>query len=142
MYLLNEDNYQIFTPEYRLDVIRQVRWEGVLDKLTRLGLIKLDRPYRAHPNGAIYILCFHHKERTPSFCLYPDGYCRCYGCKFETDISEFVAAHLRDGDSPPSKETMDAFFDDLRGEPRDLRLRYCTLEEYEYFVPFRMPSLS
>lgn len=37
-------------------------------------------------------LCPLHDERTPSFHIYPDGYCHCYGCGFHGDVVDLCAA--------------------------------------------------
>ena len=49
----------------------------------------LERYGLSQPNRAGFICCPFHKERTPSFKVYKDGF-KCYGCGEAGDIFTFV----------------------------------------------------
>jgi len=73
--------YYFTLPKKVLKEDRITDWQIEQASKTPIDQLITDRPLRRSGGGRFFCLCPFHEERSPSFCIYPDGggyYC--YGC--------------------------------------------------------------
>ncbi len=71
---------KLMVDDYILKKLRQKDFTGLIKTPVRIV------------SGKRFTLCLFHKEKTPSFCIYPDNSYYCFGCGAHGNAIDFLIA--------------------------------------------------